>query len=94
MKTWWDKLKDFIEFIMWFVADEVLIAMFKTLFIRKPCRRCLVRACCTEKCDAGLNYFSYCNAEGKIVFQRVCALSIIFAMCIFGWGIYTWIMKT
>jgi hypothetical protein len=30
--------------------------MFKTLFIKDPCKKCIVRACCNNKCDTKI-YF-------------------------------------
>ena len=70
----------FTQFIYWLLCDQVIIAIFKTLITRNPCKskKCLVRASCTVKCEKRLHYLKFCDSDGKIMFQRITAGSVIF----------------
>lgn len=90
-----ERITDFISFIYWFFCDEVLISIFKTLTLGNPCKskKCLVRASCTVVCDKRLHYLRFCDREGHITFQRICAISIIFGVIMLTFGLITWYYK-
>ena len=72
---------------MWF---EVIVSITITMFIRNPCKgkKCLVKACCTEYCDSKKQYLKFCDQEGKIIFQRVCASSVVGGVILLFWSLY------
>ena len=82
----------FTQFIYWLLCDQVIIAIFKTLVTRNPCKskKCLVRASCTVKCEKKLHYLKFCDSDGKIMFQRITASSIIFGVVVLVFGITEW----
>ncbi len=61
---------------------DTLKNIFITAVVKNPCRKCLVRACCTLLCEDKKYYLSFCDVDGNIKFQRICALSIIFTILI------------
>ncbi len=71
-----DKIKGLFSFI-WY---EVIVAITLTFLVRDPCKskKCLVKACCNEICELKKEYLKFCDPEGKILFQRICAGSIVF----------------
>ena len=62
--------------IIKFIWEEVIVGSLITLIIKNPCKKCLVKACCTEVCFDKHNYLRYCDPEGSINFQRITALTI------------------
>lgn len=54
--------------------------IFITLVIKNPCKKCLVRACCTEICNDKKYYLSFCDIDKSISLNRICVLSIIFGL--------------
>ena len=90
-----ERIANFIQFIYWITCDQVIKAMFITLMIRNPCKskKCLVRASCTAYCGEREYYLKFCDRDEKIIFQRICAISIIFAIITVSFGIITMIFK-
>ena len=70
---------------------DLLIQLYLTLITPDPCKRCIVRACCSEECDQRVKYNRLYG--GMPYFQRVCALSIILGVIALIWGIITLIFK-
>ena len=66
-----------------FIWNEIIVALALTLLVKDPCKgkKCLIKACCNEHCELKIDYLKFCDSEGKILFQRVCALSIVFGTC-------------
>ena len=64
-----------MEFLKHVVKDicDILI----TLIIRNPCKKCLVRACCSLLCKEKRHYLTFCNIDGNIKFLRMCAMGTI-----------------
>jgi len=54
---------------------DLAIQLYKTLTVPDPCKRCLVRACCSEKCDTRDRYETL-NGDSPFI-QKFCALTII-----------------
>jgi len=78
-----------IKNVFTFLWEEVIIAIALTILVKDPCKgkKCLIKACCNDYCELKIDYLKFCNSEGKIAFQRVCALSIVFATCMLFWHI-------
>jgi len=71
-----------IKGIFSFLWNEVIVAIALTFLVRDPCKgkKCLIKACCNEECELKTDYLKFCNPEGKILFQRICAASIVFGV--------------
>jgi hypothetical protein len=65
--------------------------LYLTLTTPDPCRRCVVRACCSEQCDQRVKYNRLYGGTPYV--QRFCALSIIIGTIVLMWGISTIIFK-
>ena len=74
---------------MW---EDVTLLMFKTIFIKNPCKKCLVRACCTIRCEDKLSYNCLAGWNG-MGFQKICAYTIMFSVCVLIYSITTIILK-
>ncbi len=48
--------------LIMFIINKVK-ASFKMLFMKDPCKKCLVFPCCDDPCDAYLNYFDQCAGK-------------------------------
>lgn len=51
-------------------------ALFYIWFVRNPCKKCLVRSCCSEICENKHNYLKYCDIDGNISMNRLSILSV------------------
>jgi len=58
---------------IWKILKEITI----TCYIRNPCNKCIVKACCTQLCNAKKEYKNYCGVHGTIGFQKFVAISIV-----------------
>jgi len=74
---------------------EIIASIAITTFIKDPCKnkKCLVRASCTEVCGERTYYLKYCDREGHIMFQRICAISVIFGVIVLIFALITWYYK-
>jgi len=72
---------------------EGFLNIIITLFARDPCKKCLVRACCSERCEHKTHYSNFCNRDGGIIFERICAYSVIFSCIMIIVAIFTTIFK-
>jgi sulfatase maturation enzyme AslB (radical SAM superfamily) len=70
---------------------ELFIQLYLTLTTPDPCRRCIVRPCCSEECDQRIKYYRL--YDGAPSAQRFCALAIIFGTIALIWGISKIIFK-
>lgn len=54
-------------------------------FIKNPCKKCLVSACCSKTCDEKNNYLRYCDIHNDIIFNRLIVSSFWIAViaCIY-----------
>ena len=79
-----------MKFIECVVADTLrfISSLFLTVLIKNPCKKCLVRACCSEICEKKEYYLTFCGMGDSIKFQRFCALSIILTTS----GFFIWII--
>ena len=84
-----------MEFLKRVVKDigDFLVKLFLTLLVKNPCKKCLVRACCLTICEKREYYLSFCDIEGKIVFQRFCAIGIIFSCVSIGFSLSHHMLK-
>ena len=80
-------LLDFSVFLF-----ETFSYMIATLLAKNPCRKCLVRACCSEQCEERTVYLNFGSLNG-VVFQKVVAISILFSMAVLTFGVFTMIFK-
>ncbi len=48
--------------LIMFIIDKIK-ASFKMLFMKDPCKKCLVFPCCDTPCPAYLNYFDQCAGK-------------------------------
>ncbi len=63
---------------------EVFILIY---FIRNPCKKCLVKACCSEVCKEGKRYNRFCGIDG-ILHNRI-TVSVFYMMLIaMGYTMY------
>ena len=69
------------------ILDFIWNDMILILFARDPCKKCIVRACCSERCEEKTYYLNFCDIEGKITFNRICVVSIIFSCTTFCLGV-------
>jgi hypothetical protein len=70
---------------------DLFTQLYLTLTIPDPCKRCVIRACCSEVCNQQLKYMHLHGGTPYI--QKVCALSIILGTVTSIWGILTLIFK-
>ena len=73
-----------------FIWYEVIVPVCLTFLVRDPCKtkKCLVKACCQEHCELKIEYLKFCDPEGKILFQRICASSIVLGAVFLCWHIF------
>lgn len=81
-----DKIKGVFSFI-WY---EIIVSICLTFLVRDPCKtkKCLVKACCKENCELKIDYLKFCDPSGKILFQRICATSIVLGTVFLCWHIF------
>jgi len=65
--------------------------MILILLVKDPCKKCLVRACCSQRCEEKTYYLNFCDIEGKTGFRKFIAVitiyNCIFIVCILFWTI-------
>ncbi len=90
-----EKVKEYLDFLIWFLWEQIFISIILTLIIKNPCKsnKCLVRASCTLYCQSKLDYLKHCDQDGKIMFQRICAITIIFSTIVLSFGVFTIIVN-
>jgi len=64
------------------------IHIILTLFAKDPCKKCLVKACCSDICEHKIYYLNFCDIDGSIWFDKACAGSIIFSCIMIIVAIY------
>jgi len=70
---------------------DLLIQLYLTLSTPDPCKRCVVRACCSEECGQRVSYNILYGPNPYT--QKLCAVSVIFGMIAFIFGVVTFIFK-
>jgi hypothetical protein len=58
---------------------KALFCMIHSIVMIDPCRKCLIRACCSEMCERKINYnkeFHDCNTK-EIIVLKICYLAVI-----------------
>jgi len=66
--------KFIFEFIFEFTSGLKIVWI--TIFLKYPCNKCIVKSCCTEKCNDLLLYIN-------IKKLKIFAWSIVFGTCVF-----------
>ncbi len=75
------------------IFDFLWNSIILIFFARDPCKKCIVRACCSETCEEKVYYLNFCDIEGKITFQRFAAASIILSSITACWAAFTLLVK-
>ena len=83
-------IKAILEFCVFLF--EAFVCMIETILAKNPCKKCLVRACCSEQCEERTVYLNFGSLNG-VVFQKVVAISIIFSTAVLAFGVFTMIVK-
>ena len=63
MKKIWEKICSIIE-----ICKEVGIIIFTIITAKDPCKKCIVKACCTEKCEERI-YLENFVLKGDTIFH-------------------------
>jgi len=64
---------------------KVIKKIITSLYIKNPCKKCLVRACCSQTCEKKNYYISFCFPFNSIFFNRLIAYSLIFDIFGVSW---------
>lgn len=59
-----------------FISNNIIKSLIHTIFVRNPCKKCLVIACCSKLCNDKKKYLKYCDVNGNIAFNRFLVLMI------------------
>lgn len=90
--TWISNIKEFIKDTS-YLFKEGFLHIIITLRAKDPCKKCLVKACCSERCEHRTYYLNFCNRDGGIIFERICAYAVIFSCIMIIVAIFTTIFK-
>ena len=71
--------------------NGLFIQLYLTLTTPDPCKRCLVRACCSEMCDQRVKYVRLYGDTPYM--QKFCAITIISGSVSIIWIVVTLIFK-
>ena len=77
-----------IWFVKWFF-DQLFVAITH----KNPCKKCLVRPCCSDRCEAVIVFENFYWSYKESFFKRVLAWSIISSTPTIVWGVVTMIVK-
>ena len=70
------------------VTPKSLFHLFICIFfVKDPCKKCLITACCSKLCGDKINYLRYCDREGDINWQRFLAACVTFSILTILYGI-------
>ncbi len=64
-----------------FIWEEIILLVIQTILIKNPCKKCLVKPCCSIQCKDKHIYDGLSSFNG-IAFQKFCAYLILFSFTI------------
>jgi len=67
--------------------------LYIAITYKNPCKKCLVRACCSEKCEPVITFENFYWEHDQHNFQRFVALTMIIAVFGFILKIVTLIIR-
>lgn len=56
--------------------------VWRSLFLKDPCKKCIVKACCTEQCDEKTELLHFIFPHNSINQTKTLAWITLFNMCI------------
>ena len=71
---------NFKEFFT-FIWEELIKEPVLVLLAKDPCKKCIVRACCTNQCEKRVQYLKHCdNPYGHIRWRQFSSITILYGI--------------
>jgi len=67
--------------------DIFFIKTICTILAKNPCKKCLVKPCCSELCEVKFEYNKLCDIDGNIKMLKFSAFSILFGVVMLGFSL-------
>ena len=68
--------------------SELIEMLTIQLFKREPCRKCLVKACCTERCDKSKKFNKHTDSDHIIITRTAAWQLVIVTFFVIPWIIF------
>lgn len=86
------KLRQIFEFIGWEIFRDITFERFhpKRLFLKHPCKKCIVQACCSKSCEKYFSYRYFIVPFEHAWAMRFCVISVYVSAFTVVAGLITW----
>ena len=72
---------------MKYALKYLIDRMYVAITYKSPCKKCLVKACCSDKCEEVIVFENFYWRSDDAKYKRFCAWAIIYSICILSFGI-------
>lgn len=65
------------------IVNEFLSGLnivWNCLFIKDPCKKCIIRVCCSKECDQRITFLYYLSPFNNAITARMSAWAVVFSM--------------